>query len=81
MQRIVRVVLLMVPLRVELLRAAVALCRAQVRRSCPLEWQLVFSLVGVLCWSQLVAVQFGHTKSAEFDRFFGKHLATLEGTQ
>ena len=71
----------MVPLRVELFRSAVALCRAQVRRSCPLEWQLVFSLVGVLCWSQLVAVQFGHTKSVETDRIFRKHLATLEEAQ
>ena len=67
--------------RVELLRAAVALCRAPVRRSCLLEWQLVFSLVGVLCWLRLAAVQFGHTKSVETDRIFRKHPATLEGTQ
>lgn len=71
----------MVLLRAELIRVAVALCRAQVRRSCLLEWQPVFSLVGVLCWSRLVAVHFGHTKSVETDRVFRKHLATLEGTQ
>ena len=42
-------------LRAELSRVAVALCRAQVRRSCPLGQQLVFSLVGVLCWLRLAA--------------------------
>ena len=67
--------------RVKLLRVAVALCRARVRRFCLLEWQLVFSLVGVLCWWQLVAVQFGHTKSAEIDRMFRKYPATLEEAQ
>ena len=67
--------------RVKLLRVAVALCRARVRRFCLLEWQLVFSLVGVLCWLRLAAVQFGHTKSAQIDRIFRKYPATLEGTQ
>ena len=45
----------MVQLQVELLRVVAGGCRAPVRRFCRLGWQPVFSLVGVLCWSQLVA--------------------------
>ena len=71
----------MVLLRAELIRVAAALCRAPVRRFCRLGWQPVFSLVGVLCWSQLAAVQFGHTKSVETDRISRKYPATLEEAQ